>query len=326
MKWIGVVVSLLFLWLLYQQFAAADLHTIQHSFGRVKWSFFTMGILFMVLSAGAQAYRWRYLLHPLGSISLSHTFSSVLIGHWMNLVLPFRAGELARPYALSKLSGHPFSTVLASSILERLLDGMCILLLLLVSSRVLLSTNTAQYALLLVLLAAGLAVIAFLGMRQLKTNQPFTQFSKIGFNAWLQGKVKELNSGLRLLSSPGRMAGVLVWTLIIWAGNVVSYWLLIKSCHLPEALQGFMSGLALTATSGIAHAIPSSASGVGVINYGVVYYLQQLALYKGISVHESDPQLLAASVVVYVATIIPDLFIGGFCYFRHYKTLNFYIR
>lgn len=323
MRWIGVIVSVLFLLLLYKQFATVDLYTVQQSFANVRWLLFSSGVLLMVVSAGVQAYRWRYLLQPLGSVSLSDTFSSVVIGHWINLVLPFRAGELARPYALSKLSGHSFSTVLASSILERLLDGMCILLLLLISSSVLLHTNASKYALLLVLLAAGLAAITFLGMQQLKPNHPSAELSAGGFNVWLQGKIKELNRGLRLLSSPGRMAGVLLWTLVIWGINVVSYWLLINSCQLPAGLHGLTSGLALTATSGIAHAIPSSASGVGVINYGVVYYLQQLAAHQGMVIDAAHPQLLAASVVVYVATIIPDLFIGGFYYFKHYKTLNF---
>ena len=55
---------------------------------------------------------------------------AVAIGFMANNLLPFRAGELVRVFAATKLVGAPFSTVLSSIAIERIFDGLAVVALL----------------------------------------------------------------------------------------------------------------------------------------------------------------------------------------------------
>ena len=76
--------------------------------------------------------RWRLLLRapdggPLPATPLWH---AVAIGFMANNMLPFRAGELVRLLAASRLAGVRFSAVLSSIAVERIFDGLAVVALL----------------------------------------------------------------------------------------------------------------------------------------------------------------------------------------------------
>ena len=82
----------------------------------------------------ARAVRWRYLLAPVQPDSpFRSRFAAVCIGFMANNLLPARAGELARAYSYSRLEPVPAATAFATVVVERFLDGVAILVLLLVA-------------------------------------------------------------------------------------------------------------------------------------------------------------------------------------------------
>ncbi len=77
-----------------------------------------------------RAIRWRYLLKPTqAEAPFRSRFEAVCIGFMANNLLP-RAGELARAYAYSRREPVPATTVFATLVVERFLDGIAILVLL----------------------------------------------------------------------------------------------------------------------------------------------------------------------------------------------------
>ena len=64
---------------------------------------------------------------PLPAAPLWH---AVAIGFMANNILPFRAGELVRLLAASRLAGARFSAVLSSVAVERIFDGLTVVALL----------------------------------------------------------------------------------------------------------------------------------------------------------------------------------------------------
>ncbi len=85
------------------------------------WWLFTMMLVLMV-SHVFRAIRWRYLLDPIKpNIGLRNLFSAVMVGYMMNNVLP-RAGELVRPYAIGKLESIRKGSALGTIVVERLMD------------------------------------------------------------------------------------------------------------------------------------------------------------------------------------------------------------
>jgi uncharacterized protein (TIRG00374 family) len=68
--------------------------------------------------------RWRLLLTlaTQRELPMRPIFSANAIGFMANMVLPLRAGEIARPLLLAARGGIPVATVLATVVVERVLD------------------------------------------------------------------------------------------------------------------------------------------------------------------------------------------------------------
>lgn len=69
-----------------------------------------------------RAWRWMWILKPAGRVGFVPSFYATAVGFAGNF-LPARAGEIIRPALLSRDTGLPFSTLLASILFERLLDA-----------------------------------------------------------------------------------------------------------------------------------------------------------------------------------------------------------
>ncbi|MBU1298845.1 MAG: flippase-like domain-containing protein [Bacteroidetes bacterium] len=83
----------------------------------------------LLLSHGIRAWRWRYLLEPVKQdLRFRYLFSSLIIGYMMNNVAP-RAGELVRPYAISKFEGVSRSAAFGTVFVERILDVISFMIL-----------------------------------------------------------------------------------------------------------------------------------------------------------------------------------------------------
>ena len=73
--------------------------------------------LFFIL----RAYRWQRFVQPLEILPIRPFFSATMIGFMANDVLPLRAGELVRAYALSHYDFRPLNDCLSHN---RLRAGM----------------------------------------------------------------------------------------------------------------------------------------------------------------------------------------------------------
>lgn len=69
-----------------------------------------------------RAWRWTWILRPVGRVAFGPSFYATAVGFAANF-LPARAGEIIRPAVLSRETRLPFSALLASILLERLLDA-----------------------------------------------------------------------------------------------------------------------------------------------------------------------------------------------------------
>ena len=76
-----------------------------------------------------KAWRWSLLLSPLSSLRTRDLLPAVCIGSAANMIVP-HAGELARAFLVSDRQPVPSSALLASIVLERMLDFAAVLILL----------------------------------------------------------------------------------------------------------------------------------------------------------------------------------------------------
>jgi uncharacterized protein (TIRG00374 family) len=87
----------------------------------------------LLISHVLRAERWRMLLEPSGHKgTLSNSFLSVMVGYLINLAIP-RGGEVSRCYNLMKLENTPVEVSFGTVVVERIVDVLCLLILIVIS-------------------------------------------------------------------------------------------------------------------------------------------------------------------------------------------------
>jgi len=82
----------------------------------------TLSLIIGVFADFSRAYRWKYVLEPLGyQTKFWNRYHAVKIGYLINLTIP-RAGEASRSAMLYRSDGVPFSTSFGTIIAERAVD------------------------------------------------------------------------------------------------------------------------------------------------------------------------------------------------------------
>src|SRR5437867_8232667 len=125
---LGTVLSLALLW-----FAFHDIE-----WAKVVLAIRAANLWLLLLSAIAatgifplRARRWRTILDPVEpNLPLGPLWRATTIGMMVSDIVPARAGEFARAYALSRdVDRVPFSTAFASLAVDRVFDALIVLLL-----------------------------------------------------------------------------------------------------------------------------------------------------------------------------------------------------
>lgn len=95
---------------------------------KIHWIWIVVAVAADVLVYVSQAWRWNRLLTPLRELPLGKSVQAIYIGLFANEVLPLRSGELIRCYLLSVWNRLSFPIVVSSAIIERLIDGVWLIL------------------------------------------------------------------------------------------------------------------------------------------------------------------------------------------------------
>jgi uncharacterized protein (TIRG00374 family) len=213
--------------------------------------------------------RWRYLLRLEGeTLPFLPLWHATAIGFMGNNLLPARAGEAARAYVTRRLTSVRFSTALASIAVERALDGVGIVVLLMIAVwRADLSSGTelAGVPLAVIVRSAGIlfALVLVVAIVLVSWPQATLRFASGGLRRllpdrwalWLVEGLCGVLAGLDALRSPARLAQSLLWTAIIWLVNAAAFGLAFVAfgLDLPPTAALMVMGL-----SALGVAVPSS--------------------------------------------------------------------
>jgi uncharacterized protein (TIRG00374 family) len=89
-----------------------------------QYRFLALAALGIVVMFWLRAWRWGVILRPVARVSAWPLFAITAVGFLAIIAIPFRIGELMRPYLLRERNGVPFPTGLATVAAERCLDGL----------------------------------------------------------------------------------------------------------------------------------------------------------------------------------------------------------
>jgi uncharacterized protein (TIRG00374 family) len=256
-------------------------------------------------------FRWKLLLRSDAGETVRNVplWHATAIGFMANNILPFRAGEFLRAFSISRLAPVRVTSALSSLVVERLFDGIVIVTLLLIGlfgagipadakiGTVMVSGLATKMAILCVgLLAVAVLVLAFPRpaeaiVRRLVPSAPLAER--------LVGAIEGIRLGLGALKSPARIAGVVLWSFVIWLVNALSFYAGFKALGISVGLSG---ALLLQSLLILGIAVPSTPGYVGVFEAAIKAVLALFAVPSGIAV--------AYALTYHVTTFIPITILG----------------
>jgi len=90
----------------------------------LNWRWVAVACVADVLVYVIQGWRWSLLLRPVGAATIGSSVRSIFVGLFASEVFPLRAGELIRCFLQARWSEIPVSVTLASALIERIFDGI----------------------------------------------------------------------------------------------------------------------------------------------------------------------------------------------------------
>ncbi len=272
-----------------------------------------------------RAWRWKYLLRPIGvSLPFGRLLIISTVGFMAILALPFRLGEFARPYYVAKEGQSRMSEVLGTVAVERIVDGLVIAILLFATYLLSLAPGARAYPPVLAF-SAWLALLGFLGLtaflgfalrwpdatiRVLLTTTFLRRLApKLADK--LDDRLRALIRGFRALGHARDNLPFLAQTALYWTANGLGMWLLARLMHLPIPIHAAFAAMAFT---GVLISLPNAPGLVGQFHAGV---LLALAAYLPESILTSVGGAYAIALhgiqfVWYVAFgFLALLFVGG---------------
>jgi len=106
----------------YSKFTPQQLEEISAYFKKADYTFVILSVVFSLLSHISRAYRWNFLLEPLGyKPRLLNNFMAVSVAYIMNIFIP-KSGEVSRALIINKYEDVPFDKAFGTIISERVVD------------------------------------------------------------------------------------------------------------------------------------------------------------------------------------------------------------
>jgi hypothetical protein len=264
--WLGIIVSVAFL---YVAVKGLDLERAWAAMRTANYWWILPGVVVYFFAVWARTWRWHYMLRHIKPISLLRLFPVVVIGYMGNNVYPARAGELIRTYVLRKREGVSVSASLATVLVERIFDGVVMLIFVFFSlpfapmptwlRQIVVVGSLAFFGALVLFLAAA----ASPNKAQALYNWLIERLVPRRFRSAACGFLDRFMHGLGFLRSPRDVAMIFFTSLVIWLAETVKYWFVTHTFgfQVPFYVLMLMNGVVNLATT-----IPSSPGYVGTFD------------------------------------------------------------
>jgi len=305
----GVALSGFFLWLALK---GEDWGAIGERLAAADYRYVLLMIPVGVYSLFARCQRWQILLEKTHNrpVPMLPIFSASAIGFMANMVLPFRVGEIARPYLVARSAGLAQASTFATVVVERVLDllalavfGLGIVMAADVPPMV---TKSAQAA-------AAIAAVAFLGLLLVvvRRESVLPTLDKVWQRIPKVGPVllrleHEFIDGMSPIAHPATLLRTIAWSLWIWFVVAVSFALGFLAVGIDIPFIG--GGITVATIVALAVAFPSAPAFVGQFEWGCKLALEQIFGVKGsvaigysILVHTTQFLIQVALGVVFLA-------------------------
>jgi uncharacterized protein (TIRG00374 family) len=307
---LGVALSVLLLW---WALHGVSLREVATHLRAVRPLPFLGAVVLATATFPLRTIRWRSLLQMGGTkLPLIPLWHATAIGFMANNLLPARAGEVARAYAVRRLTGVRFTAAMGSVVVERAFDGIMLVGLLVAGIALggfAHGGSVGGVALVRVAAVAAVVFVPALGLAFWLVHWPAPALRAARWGTerllprrWAARAVSLLEgtlAGFDALKSPRRLALVVAWSVVLWLVSAASYWVgcIALGLQVPASAALLLQGLIA-----LGAALPSSPGFFGPFE---AVARATLSLY-GVAA----PEAVTYAVAYHLAVFVPITALG----------------
>ncbi len=277
-----------------------DLDVVRRTLSEADvWPWVPAAMATYVLGQVLRGWRCQVLVKRDAPLTLATATNIVVVGYAVNNIAPLRLGEFARAAMLSERAGLPFAQSLGVTFLERVLDGLTVLGLLVVA---IFALGDSTWLELVAAPAAGIfgAAAAGVGLAVVAPAALVGIASRLG--SVLGRKVQEVairlavqtTASVRALRRPDQAALIVALSAVVWLVEAAMFLLILGAFDLPLRYDWALLAMAVTNLSVL---LPSSPGHIGPFHY----FCQQAVVSVGVAADLG----LAYAVGVHLAFYVP---------------------
>jgi len=271
------------------------LSELRSDIASLDWRWVTVAVLADLATYVAHGWRWNVLLRPVIRLRLWRTVQAVFIGLFANDILPLRAGELIRVYLLSYWNDIWLSICLASAAVERLIDGLWMLIAFVVTATLVphipRDITVLVQIMAVVLIASCVVLVWIVGHRQ----QAHAAIRESKWGAALRHVVE----GLHLMGSPAVMTRTALISAFYLALQFFSVYALMKAFLLDLS---FWQAAGVLTIVRLGTVVPNAPGNVGLF---------QAACVVALRLFDVEPDVAKGFSMVMFGVLTIPLLVGG---------------
>ena len=305
---VGVGITAFLFWLIFRDI---DVGEVWAALRQAHWGFLLASVAVSTFGFVFRALRWNVLLQPVRpNTTFRNRFAAVNIGFMANNLLPARVGEFARAFALSKLEPVTMSAALGSLVVERVLDAVVLIGILVA---VMMSPGFPEVGALSGPLATAVPIIVggLIGLsvllaalvtfpkrvvtiaERLATRLPGDLERRV-----VSGLESFLGS-LTVLRTPRLLLPAVLWSVAFWLWHGISFWLGMLAFDIDA---GLLAAFFTEAVVGFGVSVPAAPGFFGTFHYSANFALATFGV--------SEPSALAFAFGYHLGGFIPVTVIG----------------
>jgi uncharacterized protein (TIRG00374 family) len=270
------------------------------------------GLAAILVTYVMRAWRWQYLLDPIGPTRFRTAFRTTIIGFAALGVLPARAGDVLRPYLLAKQEGLSTSAAFATIVMERVLDLIAVLALLALFVWGIAGEDTLPPSMVRPIevssALAGAIALALMGVMWVLATHP-ERIGRLVFSAArilphsianrLAGLAQTFSSGFAVAREPRALGMALLWSVPLWVAISAEAWFVTVAFGIPMPFSGTFLLQALLV---IGVAVPTPGA---VGSFHEAYRIGVTTFFGA-----SNDAAVAAAIVTHALSFLPVVLLG----------------
>jgi uncharacterized protein (TIRG00374 family) len=325
-RWQGLAanlgISLVFLDLVFYKL---DIGTMLMALKQANYYLFIPALAILAISLVVRTWRWHWLLYQTKTARFYSLFSSLMIGTAANMVLPARAGEFIRAYFLGRREKISKTTAFATIVVERIFDGLTILLFLLLV--VVLTGAKSEEIRYMGYLGAAFYLGVLVGLFLLYFRRDFLvrliqALLPQPLAAKIVGILDAFLEGMQVMRNGRQLFMVVLLSLATWLGFALSFWPVLLAFDFGAPLPYYAVFLVI-AFDALGLTIPGAPAGIGIFQYVTVLALRIAFTLSGAELAANFDEVAAVfSLALHFSQVAPEVLVGLYCFLRENVSLR----